>query len=223
MPAQPDYTVTLVDESGEPDMSVAVVGDQVVNLDGATAGQVLTVQGDGSVAAETPAIPAAGEPAPVTDDYGFALVVDPVRQSVFLLQNAEWDGVALSQTDPSAPSVALEMNTDTGATVSWWFAEIGGPFVRNQYLGPDFLAVGGQVNVRAKTGQVASVIQLNDENGSLLFEVGISGEPRWVAANEQDTVGAAGAADAPPATPEKYLRVQDSTGTTYVVPAYKAS
>jgi hypothetical protein len=39
----------------------------------------------------------------------------------------------------------------------------------------------------------------------------------------QTTVGAAGAASALPATPTKYLKVQDDTGTTYVIPAYAAS
>lgn len=37
---------------------------------------------------------------------------------------------------------------------------------------------------------------------------------------DQTTVGAAGAASALPATPTKYLLIQDSTGTDYVVPAY---
>lgn len=36
----------------------------------------------------------------------------------------------------------------------------------------------------------------------------------------QTTVGAAGAASALPATPTKYLKVQDNTGATYVIPAY---
>lgn len=39
----------------------------------------------------------------------------------------------------------------------------------------------------------------------------------------QTTVGAAGAASALPATPTKYLKVQDNSGTTYVIPAYAAS
>lgn len=39
----------------------------------------------------------------------------------------------------------------------------------------------------------------------------------------QTTVGAAGAASALPATPTKYLKVQDDAGVTYVIPAYAAS
>jgi hypothetical protein len=39
----------------------------------------------------------------------------------------------------------------------------------------------------------------------------------------QTTVGAAGAASAPPATPTKYLKVKDEGGTTYVVPCYAAA
>lgn len=43
------------------------------------------------------------------------------------------------------------------------------------------------------------------------------------AANEQATVGAAGAAAALPATPTKFLKVKDSAGTTLVIPAYAAA
>ncbi len=46
---------------------------------------------------------------------------------------------------------------------------------------------------------------------------------KWIAANEQTTVGAAGGASALPATPTKFLKVTDSAGTTLVVPAYAAS
>lgn len=54
-----DYKVEIVDASGEADMSVSIVGDQVVDLDGATTGQVLVVQADGTVEP-------ASESAPVT-------------------------------------------------------------------------------------------------------------------------------------------------------------
>src|SRR5688572_29681992 len=52
-----DYKVEIVTASGEADMSVAVIGDQVVDLTGATDGQVLTVQNDGTVAPENPGTP----------------------------------------------------------------------------------------------------------------------------------------------------------------------
>lgn len=54
-----DYKVEIVDSSGEADMTVAVIGDQVVDLTGATDGQVLTIQSDGTVAPENPGIPGA--------------------------------------------------------------------------------------------------------------------------------------------------------------------
>ncbi len=41
-----DYKVEIVDSSGEADMSVSVVGDQVVDLSGASPGDVLVVQDD---------------------------------------------------------------------------------------------------------------------------------------------------------------------------------
>lgn len=39
----------------------------------------------------------------------------------------------------------------------------------------------------------------------------------------QTTVGAAGGASALPATPTKYMKIQDSSGTTLIVPCYAAS
>lgn len=51
-----------------------------------------------------------------------------------------------------------------------------------------------------------------------------SNGPKWASATLiQTTVGAAGAAAALPASPSKYLKVVDSTGTTYVIPAFAAS
>lgn len=61
-------------------------------------------------------------------------------------------------------------------------------------------------------------IRLNNTAGA----IEVNGKLAWVAANEQTTVGAAGAGAALPATPTKYLTVVDSTGTTLVVPAYAA-
>ena len=56
------------------------------------------------------------------------------------------------------------------------------------------------------------------------FAIMANGIPRWSnAANAQATVGAGGAASPPPATPQTYLKVQDSAGNTYVIPAYLAS
>jgi ABC-type cobalt transport system substrate-binding protein len=62
-----DYKVEIVDSSGQADMTVAVVGDQVVDLTGATDGQVLTVQGDGTVAPESPAADPAAVPKSLYD------------------------------------------------------------------------------------------------------------------------------------------------------------
>lgn len=69
MPGSSDYKVEIVDSSGDADMTVSVIGDQVVDLTGATDGEVLTVQGDGTVAPEALPSPTvhyvgeAGEPA----------------------------------------------------------------------------------------------------------------------------------------------------------------
>lgn len=53
--ASSDYKVRIVNVSGEADMSVTVIGDQVVDLTEADVGDVLTVQEDGTVAPAAPA------------------------------------------------------------------------------------------------------------------------------------------------------------------------
>ncbi len=52
-----DWTVEIVDAAGNADHTVAVVGDQVVDLTGAAPGDVLTVQPGGTVAPETVILP----------------------------------------------------------------------------------------------------------------------------------------------------------------------
>lgn len=85
-------------------------------------------------------------------------------------------------------------------------------------------------NVRAyiaSNGDIRAVNQTfavrNSADSATLWSAGVAG-PRWNDVSlQQTTVGAAGAASALPATPTKYLKVQDSAGTTLVVPAYAAS
>ncbi|MDQ0868282.1 hypothetical protein QFZ70_000755 [Arthrobacter sp. V1I9] len=63
-------------------------------------------------------------------------------------------------------------------------------------------------------------IEVRDASAQL-FAVTAGGVPKWTAAgNQQTTVGAAGAAAALPTQPAKYLKVQDSAGNTFVLPAY---
>ena len=63
----------------------------------------------------------------------------------------------------------------------------------------------------------------NAGNTGTFFSIGAIGIPRWHDPGiQQVTVGAAGAAAAPPATPTKWLRVSDSTGAALVIPAYTA-
>lgn len=58
--SRPDTTVAIVDMNGDPDMTVAVIGDQVVSLVGSSPGDVLTVQAGGdTVAPEPPGTPGA--------------------------------------------------------------------------------------------------------------------------------------------------------------------
>lgn len=77
--------------------------------------------------------------------------------------------------------------------------------------------------IRGAASQTANLLEAQDSGGVLLAAITATGLPRWVAANVQTTVGAAGGANALPATPTKYLKVVDDAGTTLVVPAYAAA
>lgn len=104
----------------------------------------------------------------------------------------------------------------------------GGSFLNNVGGGPDniFKASANSKTplvVRGTTSQVNTLQEWQDVGGAVLFSVTEAGLPVWdAAANQQTTVGAAGGASALPATPVKYLKVKDSAGATYVIPAYNA-
>ena len=86
-----DYKVELVDSSGEADMSVSVVGDQVVDLSGASEGQVLAVQADGTVAP--------------SDGYGRELAYAEITSTFTNPSTAENDvtGLVINFTAPTVP------------------------------------------------------------------------------------------------------------------------
>ena len=77
----------------------------------------------------------------------------------------------------------------------------------------------------AQTGGImlesgAGPIFLTPSSGSYIQ---LGGKLRFTTALTQTTVGAAGAAAALPATPSKYYQVTDSSGATFVIPAYAVS
>lgn len=88
---------------------------------------------------------------------------------------------------------------------------------------------------RGAASQSADLQEWQDSAGTRLAEINAFGIMRtqgfvtlggfyeWRSGAEQTTVGAAGAASALPANPEKYLQVRDSAGATLVIPAYLAS
>lgn len=76
-------------------------------------------------------------------------------------------------------------------------------------------------HVTAQMGTTNAEFQIH--NGTAVqWSVLRTGLPKWITANTQTTVGAAGGASALPATPVRYLKVVDGSGTTLVVPAYTA-
>lgn len=78
--------------------------------------------------------------------------------------------------------------------------------------------------VRGAAAQSGELLQLQSSAPASLFAFTAAGRPKWASSSlVQTTVGAAGAAAAPPASPTKYLQVVDNTGATLVVPAYAAA
>lgn len=78
---------------------------------------------------------------------------------------------------------------------------------------------GNLINFLNEAGNAYSVVRTGR------IELQASDVPiRWVpAGSQQTTVGAAGGADALPASPTKYLKVQDSAGALLVIPAFASS
>lgn len=70
--------------------------------------------------------------------------------------------------------------------------------------------------------QTANLFETQYADTTYSFAVDKEGRPKWSPYNVQNTVGAAGGAEAPPATPQRWLRVLDSDGTILVIPAYPA-
>jgi hypothetical protein len=77
--------------------------------------------------------------------------------------------------------------------------------------------------MQGEAGQSVDIAQAKTSDLVVHFAVSKEGLPKWSAAGDiQATVGAAGAAAAPPATPSTYLKVY-AGATAYVVPAYLAA
>lgn len=87
-------------------------------------------------------------------------------------------------------------------------------------------ALGGasntRMNVDGLAGQTGDLLRFRDSAGTALLRIISDGRVQTVAANEQTTVGVAGAASAPPLTPSKYMKVRDSAGANMVIPMYNA-
>ena len=77
-------------------------------------------------------------------------------------------------------------------------------------------------SIRGAAAQSADLIEYFG-GAAVVGGVTKDGRFRFVAGNEQTTIGAAGGASALPATPTKYLKIIDSAGTTLIIPAYAAA
>ncbi len=136
------------------------------------------------------------------------------------------DGTAFTFGTQTSSSIALVVDgqirsrwdTSGNCIVATGVSVAGGRLhVESPGAGVALLAKGGASNA-------SDIQQWQDETGVAGFAVTSARLPKWsAAAMVQTTVGAAGAAAAPPATPTKYLKVVGDDGVTYVVPAYAAA
>lgn len=166
-----------------------------------------------------------------------AVAVDGLR----ILQARAARGLVITKTGSDAnnaltishtsPGRAVQITPTSGAAGFYPLAVSGydyGPLFDTSQNGGDVVQI-----TKNGTGSGRAMVITNKGTGlsldvrsasASLFAITAAGLPQWVAAgNQQTTVGAAGGASALPATPTKYLKVVDSAGTAYVIPAYAAS
>ena len=129
------------------------------------------------------------------------------------------------------PSVAFNITAAAGAVglyIAQFVGQDYGPKFSTFLNGGDSFTVekdGTGTGVASKIINKGTGLSLDVRSAAAsLFAINAAGIPQWVAAaNQQTTVGAAGAASALPATPSKYLLVKDSAGTSFVIPCYAAA
>lgn len=119
--SRPDTTVAIVDMNGDPDMTVAVIGDQVVSLVGSSPGDVLTVQAGGdTVAPEPPGTP--GPHAATHEDGGADEVTLAQSQITGLVSDLALKAPLASPVftgNPTAPTPTPGDNDTTVATTAF--------------------------------------------------------------------------------------------------------
>lgn len=108
MPKFADYRVRIVADSGKADVKVVVVNAVAVDLTDGDAGDVLTIQPDGSIAADPiPAPPAASVGSPTIIQAGETFTV-PSRQGVIHAWEVVMEeGATVFLTDDSSLIVQL--------------------------------------------------------------------------------------------------------------------
>lgn len=149
--------------------------------------------------------------------------------SAVRINNSGGVGLNINQTGPGTA-----VNVTSGAAAAGLFCAVFAGY--DIGLRASTSADGGQALDVRKTGtgggQALTIsnfgtgqsVSVRNGAGTELMSIEASGLLKWsAAANVQATVGGAGGASAPPATPAKWLKVIGDNGQTYVIPAYLAS
>lgn len=139
---------------------------------------------------------------------GGFVVHKPGQDGVTPLRTFRQSGSTVTQVDGNDMFAAA----DVGKFLLWDGAGTDGTCDR-------IVSLVNSVTVRVESVRIISTAR----SASVVtprFTVTKDGRPQWSAQNTQTTVGAAGGASAPPATPKRWLRVLDADGTVLVIPAY---
>lgn len=183
-----------------------------------------------SVAPASPTAPiAVGANDPLMS-FATLVTLSPATSARNVIQPSSASAIPLVVKGAAAQTANLEEWQDSSGTALAYVRSDGGVVGRlasmsggnSYFLGGELAISNSASNIRFAAGNwVTTELWVGGAAKVSLSASGVTVDRLiWKSANEQTTIGAAGAASALPATPTKYLKFTDSTGATLVVPAY---
>lgn len=209
-----DWKVELVDDQGEADYSVTVVGQQVIDMTGAAPGDVLTVQPDGlTVEPDPPGTP--GAHAATHEDGGTDEVTLAQSQITGLVTDLGLKAPLASPTFTGTVTFGDGVNLDVGTTTG---TKLG--TATTQKLG--FFNATPVAQIAGNTDVLAGLVTLGlraaSSNPPLNIGTGAvtAGVSTFQSAAIGDFAGASGIMRSGLVAATEYAVIQDSNGGTYV-------